>query len=184
MNLSKFGNTAIFYLTIVVFFSCSKNFKKNPLLEYEGKYPDESAKDIEIMISDSGIINFILYAPIMNKYGGENSYIDFPKGITIVSYMDGEKHSILTADYAISQDYPQRMEATKNVVIVDLDKKESIKTEQLIWDKQNKRIYSESEVMRVKEDGTIDYGDGFESDERFTKYAIKNPRMEMLTNDF
>ena len=75
------------------------------------------------------------------------------------------------------------METSKNVVITDLVKHESIKTEQIIWDKLNKRIYSEVEVTQIKADGTINKGDGFEADEKFTRYAIKNPRGEMLTTN-
>ena len=185
MQFYKLRNSVLFCLIVLLFLSCSSdNFKKSVLLEFDGKFPCESAKNIEITISDSGIVNFKLYAPVMNKYNDDNPYIDFPQGITITSYSGGEKQSVLTADYAISEEYPQRMEAIKNVVITDLQKNESIKTEHIIWDKQNKRIYSEVEVTRIKEDGTIDYGDGFESDERFTKYAIKKPRMEMLTTEF
>ena len=110
--------------------------------------------------------------------------MDFPEGIIVTSYSNGEKHSVLTADYAISEDRIQRMEASKNVVITDLQKKESIRTEQIIWDKRNKIIYSNVEVVQIKADGTTNRGDGFEADERFTKYSIRNPRGEMLANEF
>jgi LPS export ABC transporter protein LptC len=164
--------------------SCSNDpYKKNTPLEFDGKFPDESASNIEITLSDSGKISFTLFAPVLNKYSGENPYMDFPRGIKITSYSNGEKQSVLTADYAISEDWTQRMEASKNVVITDLVKHESIKSEQIIWDKLNKRIYSEVEVIQIKADGTINRGDGFEADEKFTRYAIKNPRGEMLTTD-
>jgi LPS export ABC transporter protein LptC len=152
-------------------------------MEYNGKYPDESARNIEIIMSEEGEITFTLFAPLMNKYYGENPYMEFPEGITVSSYTNGEKNSTLTADYAISEEYTQRYEARKNVVIVDLVKQESLKTEKIIWDKRNKRIYSDVEVTQIKADGTINMGDGFESDEQFKKYAIKNPRGEILVDE-
>jgi LPS export ABC transporter protein LptC len=163
-------------------FSCSKP-EKITLFEYDGKFPDESARNIEIIMSEEGKITFTLYAPLMNKYYGDNPYIDFPEGIKIASYSNGEKHSTLVADYAINEENTQRYEAQGNVVIVDLVKEESILTEKIIWDKMNKRIYSDVEITRIKADGTIDMGDGFESDEKFTKYAIKNPRGEFIAEE-
>jgi LPS export ABC transporter protein LptC len=152
-------------------------------LEYDGKFPDESAKNIEIRMSEDGQTTFTLFAPLMNKYYGENPYIDFPEGITVSSYTNGEKHSTLTADYAISEELTERMEAQRNVVIVDLVKQETILTEKIIWEQKNKRIYSDVEITQIKADGTINKGDGFESDEKFIKYAIKNPRLEILAEE-
>jgi LPS export ABC transporter protein LptC len=184
MKFKKILNVTLIMIGVTFFIACSKNdYEKNKPLEFDGKFPDESATNIEIIISDSGKVSFTLFAPYMNKYGGPNPYMDFPKGIKITSYSNGEKQSVLTADYAISEDYTQRMEASKNVVITDLIKHESIKTEQIIWDKLNKRIYSEVEVTQIKADGTINKGDGFEADEKFSRYAIKNPRGEMLTTN-
>jgi LPS export ABC transporter protein LptC len=163
--------------------SCNSNSKKVQILEYDGKFPDESAKNIEFRMSEDGQPTFTLYAPLMNKYYGENPYIDFPEGIKVSSYTNGEIHSTLTADYAISEERTQRMEAMKNVVIVDLVKQESILTEKIVWDQKNKRIYSEVEITQIKADGTINKGDGFESNEKFTKYTITNPRVEILAED-
>jgi LPS export ABC transporter protein LptC len=153
------------------------------ILEYDGKFPDESIHNIEIRMSEEGQTTFTLYAPVMNKYFGENPYFDFPEGISVSSYTNGEKQSTLTADYAISEERTQRMEAQRNVVIVDLVKQESILTEKIIWDQKSKRIYSDVEITRIKSDGTVDKGDGFESDEKFTKYAIRNPRGEIIAED-
>ena len=152
-------------------------------MEYNGKFPDESVRNIEIIASEDGEITFTLYAPLMNKYYGDNPYTDFPEGIKITSYSNGEKHTTLTANYAINEEYTQRYEAQGNVVIVDLVKEESILTERIIWDKNNKRVYSDVEITKIKADGTIDKGDGFESDEKFTKYSIKNPRGEILAEE-
>jgi LPS export ABC transporter protein LptC len=167
---------------LLCIFSCTSHSEVT-LLEYDGKFPDESARNIEIIMSEEGKISFTLYASVMNKYYGDEPYTDFPEGITVTSYTNGEKQSTLTADYAIDQERAERMEAHGNVVIVDLVKQESILTEKIIWDKMNKRIFSDVEVTQIKADGTINKGDGFESDERFTKYAIKNPRGEILVEE-
>ena len=152
-------------------------------MEYEGKFPDESAKNIEYIMSENGQIAFVLNAPMMNTYYGDRSYNDFPEGITVSSYTNGEKHSTLTANYAIREDFSERMEARGNVVIVDLVKHESIYTEKIIWDQKHKRIFSDVEVTQIKADGTKNMGDGFEADEKFTKYTIRNSRGEFLAEE-
>ncbi len=170
-------------VAIMLFFSCSNGNDTVKLYEYEGKFPDESAKNMELVMSDSGVVNFTIYAPLMNKYYGEEPYMDFPEGIKITSYSNGVKQSVLTADYAISKEKQGLMMAQKSVVITDLLKHESIKTEKIIWDKANKKIYSDVPVKQIKADGTINTGDGFEADERFTKYVVFRPRAEVFVED-
>ncbi|MDR1112232.1 MAG: LPS export ABC transporter periplasmic protein LptC [Bacteroidales bacterium] len=166
-----------------LFVSCSKSYTKNEQLEFNGKFPDESAKAITIVYSDSGKVTFELSAPVLNTYKGDNAYMDCPQGITITSYDDfGEKQSRMTADYAISNDKTQFMEARKNVVIVDLKKNEKIETEQIIWDQMAKKIYSNVQVRQTKADSTINIGDGFVADERFTKYTVFRPVCEALVD--
>ncbi len=178
-------NSTIIALAIVVlFFSCGKNREPVVAKECHGKYPDESATEIHMIFSDAGITSFELYAPTLNKYLGDTVYMDCPDGIIIYAYDEwGEKQSMLTADYAISAEIPPRMEASKNVVIKDLVKNETIETEQLIWDKNRQVIYSVVPVKQTKADGTVNYGDGFEADEHFSKYRVFNPRGEMLMEE-
>ena len=174
-----------FYLisALLCISACNSRSKEITVLEYDGKFPDESTRDIEYTMSENGKINYTVYAAAMNTYYGDNPYIDFPEGIKISSYTNGELHSILTANYAIKEELTERMEAHGNVVIVDLVKQESILTEKIIWDQRNKRIFSDVEVTQIKADGTRNRGDGFESDEKFTKYTIQNPRGEILVEE-
>jgi len=172
-----------YFLMFLCIFSCNSKSNKTTVFEYDGKFPDESARNIEIVMSENGQITFTLFAPLMNKYYGENPYTDFPEGITVSSYTNGEKHSTLTANYAINEESKQRYEASGNVVIVDLVKEESILTEKIIWDKLKKRIFSDVEITQIKADGTIQKGDGFESDEKFTNYSIRNPRGEFIAEE-
>ena len=183
--MKKIINSTIIALAVVVlFFSCSKKSEPVVLKECNGKFPNESATDIHMLFSDEGVTSFELFAATLNKYIGDTVYMDCPDGITIYAYDEwGERQSMLTADYAISVEIPPRMEASKNVVIKDLVKNEMIETEQIIWDKNKQIIYSVVPVKQTKADGTVNYGDGFEADEHFTKYRVFNPRGEMLVEE-
>lgn len=178
------NSTVISFALMVLFFSCGDNNEPVKLKEFDGKFPDESATDIHIIFSDAGVTSFELMAPVLNKYMGDTAYLDCPNGITIYAYDEwGEKQSVLTADYAISMEVPPRMEASKNVVVKDLKKNETIETEQIIWDQHKQIIYSVMPVKQTKADGTVNYGDGFEADEHFTKYRVFNPRGEMIVEE-
>ncbi len=183
--MKKIINSTIIALAVVVlFFSCGKKREPVMLKECNGKFPNESATDIHMLFSDEGVTSFELFATTLNKYIGDTVYMDCPDGITIYAYDEwGERQSVLTADYAISVEIPPRMEASKNVVIKDLVKNEMIETEQIIWDKNKQIIYSVVPVKQTKADGTVNYGDGFEADEHFTKYRVFNPRGEMLVEE-
>lgn len=175
----------IMALCLMMFFvACGNLHKKVELLQYDGKYPDESAENMSITISDAGVTSFIVITPLMNTYEGDSTYTDCPMGITAISYNEnGQKQAILTADYAcIINNTIYR--ASQNVVIRDVIKGDTLETEEIIWDQRQRTIYSNHLVKQKKADGSVNYGDGITADERFTKYTIIHPRGEMNGLDF
>lgn len=44
---------------MMFFISCHHKSKESVLFEYEGKYPDESAENMVLTMSDSGVVSFI-----------------------------------------------------------------------------------------------------------------------------
>jgi len=176
----------IMILCLMVFLlSCKDHKEEAQLFSYNGKYPDESAENITITMSDSGKVSFVVSTPILNSYSSDSiPYTDCPEGITIVSYTEwGEKQAIITADYAAYENN-SIYRASKNVVIRDVIKGDTLETEEIIWDQRTRSIYSNVLVKQKKADGSINYGDGFTADERFTKYTIIHPRGEMSGFDF
>ena len=169
----------------VIFVSCKQEeFSKDKLYSYHGKFPDESAENLHLTYSDSGRLNFEIHTPILNKYYGDHTYMDCPEGIEIISYDNlGQPEAVMRADYAIDAERDMRLEAQNNVVITNLKKGDTIKTEKIIWDKRLRRIYSDVPVRQIRADGTIYNGDGFDADEKFTRYTVRNPRGEIIAND-
>jgi len=176
----------IMTLCLMVFLvSCKDHKEEAQLFSYHGKYPDESAENITITMSDSGTVSFVVSTPILNSYSSDSiPYTDCPEGIKIVSYTEwGEKQAIITADYAAYENN-SIYRASKNVVIRDVIKGDTLETDEIIWDQRTRTIYSNVLVKQKKADGSINYGDGFTADERFTKYTIIHPRGEMSGFDF
>lgn len=169
---------------MMFFIACHKENKSSVLYEYEGKFPDESAENMVLTMSDSGMVSFILETPLLNRYYGDTTFADFPKGIKVVSYNEfGQRQAMLTADYAIEINNTQ-YKASKNVVIVDLVKGDTLKTEEIQWNQLSRTVRSDVLVKQIKADGSVNYGDGFTADDRFTKYTIIHPRGEMAGFDF
>lgn len=170
---------------MMLFVACGGNKGNAKLLEFEGRFPDESAENITITVSDSGRTNFILKTPMMNHYYGEDStFADFPKGVMVTSFNDyGREQAVITANYAC-QVNNNLYRAINNVVIYDIMSGDSVITDEVIWDQRAHTIYSTKTVKQIKSDGSVNYGDGFNADERFTKYTIIHPHGEINSYDF
>lgn len=170
---------------MMLFAGCHSKSRDSQLLEVDGKFPDESAENMTITVSDSGQTAFIVNAPMLNRYNSsDTTYTDCPRGIKITSFNDfGRKQAVVTADYAC-QINNNLFKATGNVVIYDIINGDSVLTEEVIWDQRKRSIYSTKQVKQVKRDGSVNYGDGFDADERFTKYTIIHPHGEMVGYDF
>ena len=185
MNNSKIK--FLFYVLVTFVFStlvsCKNDIAKVNSLTAVDKQPDEQAKDISVIYSDSGKVQFVLTSRVMNKFINNDSYIEFPKGIKLVSYDEsGVAKTTLTANYAISYEARKSMEARSKVLIVNHLNEEVIETEHIVWDQLKNTIYSDVSVKRTNKSGVM-YGDGFDADETFSKYTIRNPRVTLFIEE-
>jgi len=169
--------TGILFLIFQI--SCTNDLETIKHISARDTLPLESAKNIEVIYSDSGRTVIYIYSVQMDKYMGNNTYIEFPKGLKVLYYDTAmQVKSMLTADYAIVKDKEHIMEAKKNVVIFDKVKDVTINTEHIIWDQQKKIVYSNTFVKKTSKDGVM-YGDGFDADETFSRYTVRNPKGEI-----
>ena len=74
------------------------------------------------------------------------------------------------------------MEARNNVVVIDYNSGDTTYMESIVWDKNEKRIYSDKPIKSVN-GGRITYGDGFESDESFKNPQILRQRGTLEWNE-
>ncbi len=134
--------------------------------------PIEIADKIRIIYSDSAILQVILEAEHLERFLGEDPYLEMSNGVHVRFYSDGVRvESELTSNYAISHQNSGIMEANEDVVVVN-KKGETLNTEHLIWEEKTERIHTEEFVKITTEDEVI-FGHGFESNQDFTKYRIK-----------
>jgi len=169
-------------LFMLVLFSCKNDIKIINSLPGVDSLPLEIAYDVEISFSDSGKLQAVLSAPVMEriseeeKDGGE--YLEFPEGFKAVFYDSlANPETQITARYGVNYEKKDFMEARHNVIIKNFAKQEQLNTEHLIWDRKKKEIYSDVFITLTKPDEVL-YGDGFTSDETFEAYEIINPTGE------
>ena len=171
--MMKLGISAFLLLFFSFFISCENDLDKVKLYSKGKISPQESAKNIKIIYSDSAKVQFELTAPVLNHYATENPYIEMSQGFKAIFYNEKmEVKNKLDADYGIRYEKDQRMEARKNVRVIN-EKGEQLNTEHLIWDERKDKLYSK-EFVKITTKDEIIFGNGFEANQDFSKYKIFN----------
>ncbi|MDO9552747.1 MULTISPECIES: LPS export ABC transporter periplasmic protein LptC [Rhodonellum] len=165
-------------LTIFQFLlvSCGPETDTALLEVYQG--PTSIGYDIDLVHSDSAIIRTNLKAKKQLEFGTGD--IEFPEGIEISIFgRDGELTTTMRADrgYFIRKDNLYRGEG--DVQVHNLEKNQKLSSEELFWDPNTKKIYTDKFVT-IQEQETLINGTGMEADEGFNEYKlfkVTNSRM-------
>jgi LPS export ABC transporter protein LptC len=162
----------ILIITVLVgclFASCRESVDPDQLKVYDG--PINSSINTFIAHSDSAIIRTEIAAARSLEFRNGNQ--EFPEGIEIKFYTkEGLLESTMVADrgYFIKDENLYRGEG--NVQIENLIKEQSLKTEEIFWNRARKKIYTDKFVT-IREKETLFNGIGLEADDSFTNYKLK-----------
>jgi len=141
------------------------------------------ATEIEVIFSDSGHLQARVTGPLVNRYEGNNGWLEFPKGFTAEMFDSAQRiETTITADYGKRMEVTKIMEARGNVVVRNEIKNEQLNTDILIWNELKHTISTDSPVKITTPDKVL-YGTGLESNETFTNYRILRPRGEMKVKE-
>jgi LPS export ABC transporter protein LptC len=153
--------------------SCENNMNTVSLITSQDKNLQDVEDNASIFYTDSAKTKFHLTAPRIENYEGPDPHQLFPKGISVDSYDDsGHVDGHLDAEYAIRHINSKLMEADNNVRVLNR-KGERLNTEQLFWDENKQKIYT-NKFVTIKTAREILYGNGLISNEDFTQYKITN----------
>src|ERR1051326_4422212 len=173
-----------FLLSFFLFlFSCHTDIQTINQVTAGKNLPTETMRDAEIIYSDSAKVKMNLTGPVLNRFSNnEKPYIEFPNGVNVIFYNDSLKvNSTLKADYGIRYEKEGKMEAKRNVEVVNI-KNEKLNTEHLIWDEQKDSIYTKAFVKITSKDYVM-WGDGLRSNRDFTHYKITNVKGTKFLSD-
>ncbi len=169
-------------ISAIIFPACEtkvETIKKSEILSL----PSVTNRDITTVYNDSGKVQLILKAPLIEMFSNDDSpYSEFREGIYVVFY-EGKKDSsgYATAKYAKYTDKKKLWELRDSVVIIN-GSNDRLETEQLFWDQEKDLIYTDRFVKIINEDQTL-MGTGFESDIRLNKRKIKSPSGPIYLRD-
>lgn len=152
---------------------CENDLQKVNELTKEYEVAVETGRNVEMFYSEKGVVRVKIEGPLLKRHKTEEPFVEFPEGLKITFYNEAhEVNSILRADYAIR--YEKKMEAflQDNVVLTN-DQDERLETDELYWLEKEARIYGDKPVRITTPRETIYGKSGFEADQDFTTYTIK-----------
>jgi LPS export ABC transporter protein LptC len=162
--------------------SCSTDIAEVNAITDNEIFKQEEAKFVSILYSDSANVKVRITADKMIRHLTKtNPRDEFPEGI-FVEFLgsNGQVYSWLEADRAIRYDKRNEVIAQGNAKFYN-KKQETLTSTELIWD-EDKSILHTNKYVRITQPmrGDTSYGFGFEANEEFTLFTIKNKASSIL----
>ncbi len=134
---------------------------------------NEVLKDVAILYSDSAVVRVrISGKELIRSLDAEQGKEEFTKGVFVEFFNEfGQITSTLKADYAFRSENKDEITVQGNVLLTS-NKKETMETDELIWNKNKEQVYTEKFVL-VKTQTERAWGHGFVSNQNFTEWRIK-----------
>lgn len=167
---------ALFALAVLIVVGCSNDktevVHRNTDMETA---PTMMTRDVVTLISDSGITRYRITTDLWLVYDeAAEPHWRFPEGLFMEKFDDKfATDATILCDSATYFKNKQLWRLDGNVNILNT-LGEKFLTQQLFWDQRQNKVYSDSFIHIERADRTIE-GVGFESNDRMTRYSIKNP---------
>jgi len=140
-------------------------------VSYKG--PLKESDNVEMIMTDSARLSVRMTAPKQYELQTLDQY--FPKGINIEFYSkQGAKTTTLRANRGVQYRASNVHTAVGNVVVVNLEKKQTLKTEKLNWNPNTQKLYTDRFVTIITPNEQIT-GTGLEANQDFSSYKLRTP---------
>ncbi|WP_431156576.1 LPS export ABC transporter periplasmic protein LptC [Winogradskyella poriferorum] len=162
-------------LAVTLFFSCNNDFEEVQKVGVLQNQPVGEAENIDLKYTeveeDSVKLMANLISPKMLDYSNRDfSFSEFPNGIELVVYGEGDKVTKIFADYAIVYNDTDIIDLRKNVVVAT-PTKDSLFTEQLYYNEKLEWIFTNQPFTLKRLVGPT-RGNGFDSDKEFKNFQM------------
>lgn len=143
----------------------------------------ETAREVEILYSDSAQVRVRITGPTMLQYlDRREPKQEFPDGVSVSFFgPEGAVTSQLDARYGVRLENKNEVIVRDSVVWQSVEG-EKIETEELIWDERSRKIFTNKFVVITRPDEII-YGHGFEADQDFTYSRINAIEGRLKVNE-
>ena len=165
---------------VIVLFSCKNSIEEVKEIGNMEELPVREVYHVTYLRSVRGNVQHRLFTPLLKEYKNKNIY--FPKGFSIQML---DSNLTVTADlqakYGEILNDEKKMIARDSVIFVNI-KGEELFTEELIWQQDSGRIYT-NKFVKIKKPEVVILGKGLESNEDFSKYVLKDISGEYYIDD-
>jgi len=135
--------------------------------------PIDTTRGVEIMYSDSAIVKGKMTTPLLIHYGIAKPYYTMPNGVKVLFYDKTLKEiGSIVSDSAVQRPKDNITEFYKNVVATN-PQGDVFKSDELIFDQDKKKIYSNKPVQITTLSGDVINGINFQSDDKLTHYILQ-----------
>ena len=142
----------------------------------------EEAKDMTAIFSQQGNLKAHLKAPIMLRYQGDTIMTEFPKTLHVDFYdSSAKRESWLDARYGKYFESFNRVLLRDSVKVINIQG-DTLSTQELWWDQNERKFYTDSTVRIITKDKRIRGGKGMEAGQDLSWYTIKYPTGTVLVN--
>ncbi len=177
LNALRAGAVTALALTA---FACSSKLKEADKIDL-AQTPAQVVNDMFAVSTDDGVIKQRFESDAMLKFVTDTlDYEMFPYGLEVYGYTeDGLLETIIMANHAKhiasgKNSKGELWEATGNVVVSNVIKKETMETDTLYWDRDKSEIYTDAYVRLYSGDGMMQ-GYGMRSDDRARNSILLRP---------
>ena len=161
----------MFFLSFV-FASCENDLENIKKVTATDKTADQITNGLHSIYSDSGLVVYEILANRMEVFEKPVQTTYFKNGLTVNYYnKNSEIVSTLKADYAEIKEAENLVICRNNVIFTNHEKHQTLKTEELFWDKKLKKVRT-SKNFFVESPTTEARGVGLETDETFSEYKM------------
>ncbi len=182
-TLGRFLSFCCLVLLVLSFASCDSETPPIEELVPNEAANLEIARDVEVVYSELGQVKARIIAPLMVKGTKDNDdFMEYPEGLTVYNYnAQMEIESKMSANYGISHEKKEEVMVRDDVVLINI-KGEKLNSEELWWDRKSKKITSDKFVKVTTIDEEI-IGYGFDANEDFSEYTVRNVKMITTIED-
>lgn len=165
----------------IVFGSCGDPVKNKGGNAPRAQIPEEG-HNIESYMSEGALVKGKLTAPFMLRFQRADSpYAEFPKSLHVDFYNAAKVvESQLDARYGKYLQNQNKVFLRDSVVVKNILKGDTVHCQELWWDQQTSRFYTDKPVQIYTKDKTL-FGNGMEADQNFQWYHITHLTGEILT---
>lgn len=174
MKLKDFKIIGTLLFAVSLLLSCGNKEPKPTVVNPETTVTQHSINHT-MVYSGNGYKRYRMFAKEIERFElAKEPFTRYPKGIKVETFKDSTANEIdsdIVADWAHYNETKKLWEARGNVVANNYAGKRRLETEQLFWDEESGKIYTDKDARVFDGKDRFD-GKGFETDQDFDSWRF------------